>query len=185
MSWNVGYFYKVCKWKWKILKACPGMWRAYISVWTWVSKPVLAFRNGWFIWFRASFLADWWYMPLHLCLAKTLVQSQNLSSQESLETAWQIGSVRWTLVGPKIECFCKRNWSQFVGKALGIPKPVLFPPHRPFSFFQFSNLFFPRIWTQIWTDPFSFPSSPPQVSVPVPLWYQVWCPVGKGGPLLI
>lgn len=59
ISWNVGYFYKVCKWKWKILRGCPGMWRAYISVWTWVSKPVLAFNNGWFVWLRASFLANW------------------------------------------------------------------------------------------------------------------------------
>lgn len=59
ISWNVGYFYKVCKWKWKILRGCPGMWRAYISVWTWVSKPVLAFKNGCFIWFRVSVLADW------------------------------------------------------------------------------------------------------------------------------
>lgn len=153
MSWNVGYFYKVCKWKWKILKACPGMWRAYISVWTWVSKSVLAFRNGWFIWFRASFLANWWYMPLHLYLMKTPVQLQNLSSQESLETAWQIGSVSWTLIGPKIECFCKRNWSQFVGKALGIPQ-TSFVSSPPFLFFQFSSLFSPGIWTQICVSPF-------------------------------
>lgn len=59
ISWNVGYFYKVCKWKWKILRGCPGMWRAYISVWTWVSKPVFTLESGWLSWFRASFLANW------------------------------------------------------------------------------------------------------------------------------
>lgn len=82
ISWNVGCFYKVCKWKWKILRGCPGMWKAYISVWTWVSKPVLAFKNSWFMWFRALGLADWWYMTLYLSLylTETPMKSHNSSS---------------------------------------------------------------------------------------------------------
>lgn len=115
-------------------------WNVKSSVWTWVSKPVFAFKNGWFSWFSMSIRKNFftvWVTEQHCRLPREVVWSPSLEIFEN-HLGTTLGNVLWgTLLEQGLDHKTSRRPFQ--------PQPVYFSP---------------IIWKQAQVDPFSCPSAP-------------------------